>query len=301
VRLATMEAAAFKRLYPHEYYAKFISEGARPDGRPLGRARPTSVAVGVAGTAHGSALVKVGRTTVMAAVKLEACEPDPERPDVGFIDVVMEFPPMCSASTRPGRPNDESSFIARRIEDALVDSRAVDLKKLSIKEGLWAWRVCLDIYCLDHDGSVLDAGLMAALAALRDTKVPFVAVDDRGKLTYGGVGEKKKKDEDGGGGGGGANESSVEKGEEGTIEVAAAPVAVTTALYRKQLIVDPNAEEEGLADATVTVVMDQSGRLVGVHKPGGIAEASETALMHCVAACKLHYDARAKAIDTAFA
>jgi exosome complex component RRP43 len=107
----------------------------------------------------------------------------------------MEFPPMCSASTRPGRPNDESSFIARRIEDALVDSRAVDLKKLSIKTGLWAWRVCLDIYCLDHDGSVLDAGLMAALAALRDTKVPFVAVDDRGKLTYGGVGEKKKRTE----------------------------------------------------------------------------------------------------------
>ena len=202
MRLATMEAAAFKRLYPHEYYAKFISEGARPDGRPLGRARPTSVAVGVAGTAHGSALVKVGRTTVMAAVKLEACQPDPERPDVGFIDVVMEFPPMCSASTRPGRPNDESSFIARRIEDALVDSRAVDLKKLSIKTGLWAWRVCLDIYCLDHDGSVLDAGLMAALAALRDTKVPFVAVDDRGKLTYGGAGEKKKKDGDGGDGGG---------------------------------------------------------------------------------------------------
>ena len=116
-----MEAAAFKRLYPHEYYAKFISEGARPDGRPLGRARPTSVAVGVAGTAHGSALVQVGRTTVMAAVKLEACQPDPERPDVGFIDVVMEFPPMCSASTRPGRPNDDSSFIARRIEDALID------------------------------------------------------------------------------------------------------------------------------------------------------------------------------------
>lgn len=298
MRLATMEAAAFKRLYPHEYYAKFISEGARPDGRPLGRARPTSVAVGVAGTAHGSALVKVGRTTVMAAVKLEACQPDPERPDVGFIDVVMEFPPMCSASTRPGRPNDESSFIARRIEDALVDSRAVDLKKLSIKTGLWAWRVCLDIYCLDHDGSVLDAGLMAALAALRDTKVPSVAVDDRGKLTYGRVGEKKKKD----GGGEGANVASVEKGEESSmIEVAAAPVAVTTALYRKQLIVDPNAEEEGLADATVTAVMDRSGRLVGVHKPGGIAEASETALMHCVAACKLHYDARAKAIDTAFA
>ena len=281
-RRATMEAAAFKRLYPHEYYAKFISEGARPDGRPLGRARPSSVAIGVAGTAHGSALVKVGRTTVMAAVKLEACQPDPDAPDRGFLDVVVEFPPMCSASTRPGRPNDDAHFVARRIEDALLDSAAIDKRKLSIKEGLWAWKICLDIYCLDHDGSVLDAGLMAALAALRDAKVPRVVVDDRGKITYGG----RKNDE---------------SSNEGKIEVAAAPVAVTTALYRKHLIVDPDAEEEALADATVTVTMDGAHKVVGVHKPGGIAEASETDLMHCVAACRLNLEARAKAIDGAFA
>lgn len=282
-RRATMEAAAFKRLYPHEYYAKFISEGARPDGRPLARARPSSVAIGVAGTAHGSALVKVGRTTVMAAVKLEACQPDPDAPDRGFLDVVVEFPPMCSASTRPGRPNDDAHFVARRIEDALLDSAAIDKRKLSIKEGLWVWKICLDIYCLDHDGSVLDAGLMAALAALRDAKVPRVVVDDRGKITYGG----------------GKNDESSSN--EGKIEVAAAPVAVTTALYRKHLIVDPDAEEEALADATVTVTMDGAHKVVGVHKPGGVAEASETDLMHCVAACRLNLEARAKAIDGAFA
>ena len=284
-----MEAAAFKRLYPHEYYAKFISEGARPDGRPLARARPSSVAIGVAGTAHGSALVKVGRTTVMAAVKLEACQPDPDAPDRGFLDVVVEFPPMCSASTRPGRPNEDAHFVARRIEDALLDSAAIDKRKLTIKEGLWVWKICLDVYCLDHDGSVLDAGLMAALAALRDAKVPHVVVDDRGKITYGGrkTDEREPDDVDAG-------------GDEGKIEVAAAPVAVTTALYRKHLIVDPDAEEEALADATVTVTMDGAHKVVGVHKPGGVAEASETDLMHCVAACRLNLEARAKAVDGAF-
>ena len=35
-----MEASAFARLYPEQYYDKFLAEGARPDGRPLGRARP---------------------------------------------------------------------------------------------------------------------------------------------------------------------------------------------------------------------------------------------------------------------
>ena len=132
---------------------------------------------------------------------------------------------------------------------------------------------------------MLDAGLMAALAALRDAKVPHVIVDDRGKITYGG----RKTDES-------SNNTAVE----GKIEVAAAPVAVTTALYRKHLIVDPDAEEEQLADATVTVMMD-GATVVGVHKPGGTAEASETDLMHCVAACRLNLEARAKAIDAAFA
>jgi exosome complex component RRP43 len=98
-----MEAAAYKRLYPHEYYAKFIAEDARPDGRPLGRARPMSVAKGVVTTANGSALVKVGRTSVLAAVKLEPVAPELDTPGEGMLEVNVELPPMCSAATRPGR------------------------------------------------------------------------------------------------------------------------------------------------------------------------------------------------------
>jgi exosome complex component RRP43 len=70
-----MEAAAYKRLYPHEHYAQFLAAAARPDGRPLGRARAMSVARGVVSTANGSALVKRGRTSVLAAVKLEPVSP----------------------------------------------------------------------------------------------------------------------------------------------------------------------------------------------------------------------------------
>ena len=64
-----MEAAAYKRLYPHEYYGKFIAEGTRPDGRPLGRSRAMSVGRGVVTTANGSALVKIG-----GALHTFACE-----------------------------------------------------------------------------------------------------------------------------------------------------------------------------------------------------------------------------------
>ena len=50
-----MEAAAYKRLYPHEYYRKFLAEETRLDGRPLARARDASVASGAAPPADGSA------------------------------------------------------------------------------------------------------------------------------------------------------------------------------------------------------------------------------------------------------
>lgn len=56
---ADMQSEAFKRLYPEEFYARFIAEGVRPDGRPLGRPRPVSVGLGSITTADASAHVKV--------------------------------------------------------------------------------------------------------------------------------------------------------------------------------------------------------------------------------------------------
>ena len=110
-----MEAAAYKRLYPHEYYRKFLAEETRLDGRPLARARDVSVANGVVTSADGSALVKIGRTTALAAAKLEPAPPEPTAPDVGVVEVTVELPPMCAASARPGRPTEESQRCARRL------------------------------------------------------------------------------------------------------------------------------------------------------------------------------------------
>ena len=42
-----------------------------------------------------------------------------------------------------------------------------------------------------------------------------------------------------------------------------APLALTCALYRDQVLVDPTAEEEVLAESLLTVTLDQGGRLHG--------------------------------------
>ncbi|XP_027746688.1 exosome complex component RRP43 isoform X3 [Empidonax traillii] len=62
-------AAAFKTVEPLEYYRRFLKENCRPDGRELGEFRATTVNIGSITTADGSALVKLGNTTVICGVK----------------------------------------------------------------------------------------------------------------------------------------------------------------------------------------------------------------------------------------
>jgi len=66
-----LDPDAFKKLYPENFYQKYIDIGIRPDGRAFGRARPTTIGLGAVETADASALVKIGSTTVLAGIKLE--------------------------------------------------------------------------------------------------------------------------------------------------------------------------------------------------------------------------------------
>ena len=71
-----LEAGAFKKLYPEQFYKQHIDGGYRPDGRTFGRARPTTIGLDATATADSSALVKIGNTTVLAGIKLEVIQPD---------------------------------------------------------------------------------------------------------------------------------------------------------------------------------------------------------------------------------
>lgn len=84
---AELQAEAFQRLYPDQYLARFISQGVRPDGRPLALARATSIGLGVVHTADASALVKVGSTTVLAGAKCEVMPASADEPDRGRLAV----------------------------------------------------------------------------------------------------------------------------------------------------------------------------------------------------------------------
>ena len=52
------------------------------------------------------------------------------------------------------------------------------------------------------------------------------------------------------------------------------PLATTCALYRDHVLVDPTAEEEALAGAAVSVVLDQGSEMHGRERDGGASHVS---------------------------
>lgn len=82
-----LNAQIYQRLHPRAYLERFLAEQVRPDGREAEEWRDISLHVGSISTADGSALVRLGETTIVCGVKAEIAEPDLERPTEGFIGV----------------------------------------------------------------------------------------------------------------------------------------------------------------------------------------------------------------------
>lgn len=52
------------------------------------------------------------------------------------------------------------------------------MSDLTIEKGKSAWKLVVDVYCMDHDGNVLDAALISVMAALRSLQLPAVSVNE---------------------------------------------------------------------------------------------------------------------------
>lgn len=59
----------FRTLHPVKYYRDYLSHNIRPDGRELDKFRPVVVNAGTISTADGSAIVKLGKTTIVCGIK----------------------------------------------------------------------------------------------------------------------------------------------------------------------------------------------------------------------------------------
>lgn len=149
-----------------KYYRDFLNHDLRPDGREFDQHRPIVINVDSISTADGSAVVKVGNTTVVCGIKAELGVPLATAPDAGFIVPNIELTPLCSAKFRPGAPSEEAQVSGRLLDEIVANAGCLDLTELCCVRERLAWVLYCDIVCLDHDGCVVDAAVVALVAAL---------------------------------------------------------------------------------------------------------------------------------------
>ncbi|KAK7275212.1 hypothetical protein RIF29_16321 [Crotalaria pallida] len=266
-----MEVDAFRRLFPLRFFERHLAESIHPDGRTLRKARETSVFFGAVASANGSALAKIGSTTMLAAVKMEVMTPSLESPDEGCLAIDFHMPPICSPIVRPGRPAEAAPVVSKQLSDTIASSGLINLKELSLVSGKAAWMAYLDVYCLDADGALFDAALLSAVAALSHLQIPAVAMNDDGKIVL-------MSEEDGQR----QAQKQVNK-EKRKLTLKSIPFSLTCILHKNYILADPTAEEESIMETLMTVVLDSSGQLISLYKPGGPVLAHTSAIQDCVA------------------
>lgn len=152
-------------------------------------------------------MVRLGGTVIVAGVKAEIVditqEPDEENEEeeeedegeegkerdgddvygsgTGLIGKRLvpnvDLGPMASARFRPGPPGLEAQVVSHKLAHILASCPPLDPRSLTIERGQAAWCLYVDLVCIAYDGNVLDAALLALMAALRETTLPSTRFD----------------------------------------------------------------------------------------------------------------------------
>jgi exosome complex component RRP42 len=221
---------------------ELLANGKRVDGRDLTEYRAIEVESGVIERAEGSARVHLGKTDVIVGVKIDTGKPFPDMPDKGVLTVNAELVPLASPNFEPGPPGEDAVELARVVDRGVRESKAIDLEKLCVESGKLVFVVFIDVYILNHDGNLIDASAIAALAALINTKMFKFSVEE-GEI--------------------------VKKPGYTPLPIVNYPVAVTFAKIGDKLILDTGMNEEEVMDARLTMTMDKDGNICAIQKGGG--------------------------------
>ena len=316
-------------LDPSAYLSEFLRQGVRPEhSRPLHACRPTTILTRCVskGANRGSALVRVGNSQCIASTHLEVgtCILQSSGANVATRGEIA-FRVSGDEGQQQHKSSSDSSIIEGFLYGIFNSTKVIDLSKLRIHvndvDGAYknlAWRISVQVVCLNNDGNLKDVCFLAALAALMDTTLPteygkdYTIVDDictnvRDGQALGKI-QILNDDDDG------LCPKLV------SFAFRSIPVPLTFGLCRVEdnnkhdedkssltitkLIVDPTSLEErsGLLDGNVTIVVaakpvnneetntemeddKEIYNIVAVDKPGGIILNVEI-LAACIEICK---------------
>ncbi|MCD6558155.1 MAG: exosome complex protein Rrp42 [Candidatus Aenigmarchaeota archaeon] len=228
---------------------ELADKGLRIDRRAFDEYRPIKIETGVIEKAEGSAKVELGGTKVIAGVKMEVGEPFPDSPDEGVLITNAEFLAFAHQEFEEGPPNEDSIELARVVDRAIRESKAINFKKLCIEEGKKVWMIFIDIDILDHDGNLIDAASLAAIAALLNAKFPKLEIVEEGDEKKYTIDYEQKTD---------------------PLPIEQRPITITAAKINGKILLDPNIAEESAVEGEVSMgVTDNMIASIQKSSPGG--------------------------------
>jgi exosome complex component RRP42 len=217
-----------------DYITSMAEKGIRLDGRGMDEMRELTVEKPYLGSAEGSARVKLGKTDVVVGVKVDPGTPFSDRPNLGVLISTAEMAPISSPDFEMGPPRPPAIELARVTDRSIRESQTIDLAPLCIEEGEKVWMVFIDIHPLDYHGNLFDACQYGAMAALSTAMVPWSKLDE------------DKKDV--------------------PLGTQTAPVSLTAVKIGSKVMIDPNLDEDEVADARLTVSTDENGDIRAMQK-----------------------------------
>jgi exosome complex component RRP42 len=231
-----------------EFIEGLLRKGERLDGRAFDEYREITIEANVVpAKAEGSALVRIGDTSVVAGVKVLVGEPYPDSPDEGVTMVTAEMSPIASPLFELGPPKEDAIELARVVDRGVRESETVDAKGLCIEEGKKVYMVFADVYPLEYDGNLIDASSIAVNAALLTTKFPEMKLEDKKVVATGNI-----------------------------LKLPIKNIAIehTVSKIGDKLIIDPTLREEFVQDCRLTMAVDQKENFTALQKGGGFGPMS---------------------------
>jgi len=226
-----------------------INKNERLDGRKPFEQRKIEIKFGVSNRAEGSVSVKVGKTHVVAGIKMNIQKPYTDHENEGTMTTSMELLPLSSPNFEYGQPTIEAVEIARVVDRGLRESRFIDFQKLCLEEGEKVWSINVDLATLNDDGSLLDASALAAMLALLTAHFP-VYDDKKEKIEFGEFTDKK-------------------------LPLNLENMSLTMTFFKigDKLLIDPTREEEDSTDGRITMEVSKPDKdeMINAMQKGGNA------------------------------
>ncbi len=211
-----------------EYMHELLGQGMREHERGQFDYREIKIEVNKIPNAEGSALVDIGNTKVLAGVKIDVGLPLPDKPEEGALVTGAELLPLANPEYETGPPSPEAIEFARVVDRGIRAAEVVDLESLFIEKEK-VWTTFVDIYVLNYDGNLFDAGTLAATTALLSARMPKYE-----------------------------NEKVIREGNLGKLKTKGIITSCTFAKVGGKVLLDPNGNEEEIMAGRMTIANDEN-------------------------------------------